>query len=109
MLTRIRAIGVMSHTRCSVDHCPNKTCKLDTSVSLFSIPVDESTLQKWIESTDYTWKAGAKVCSEHFADDDLVTTKNNGVRLRKGAIPTVVPAEYLGTFYYMFWSIIVLV
>lgn len=87
-------------TRCSVDHCPNKTGKLDTSVSLFSIPVDEFTLDKWIQTTDYTWKAGAKVCSEHFAEDDLVTTKNNGVRLKKGAIPTVVPAEYLGWYFF---------
>lgn len=78
----------MSNYRCSVAHCPNKSGKLAPDVVCFSIPSDAAGVAQWVAATNYPWKAGAKVCSAHFDVCDLISTKNNSVRLLKGAIPT---------------------
>lgn len=97
----------MTSVRCAVEKCPNTdndASNTDRGISFFTVPLQKELLDNWIQLTAFEWKPGMKVCSDHFSSNDLVVIGKRKI-LKRGAVPTITPAEYLGELTFKLFSI----
>lgn len=86
---------------CSVDGCHSVDGIAGRDITFFTVPLEKEIVNRWTEISDYPFKSGQRICSEHFTDTDFIYPANNKHKrklLKKGAIPSIMPAEYLGKF-----------
>ncbi|XP_014256663.1 uncharacterized protein LOC106670658 [Cimex lectularius] len=90
---------VMLGTTCIVDSCKNnllKTRKKGLNISYYRFPVEEKLLLKWKDRCKLNSSnvlKSARICSEHFKDDDFHLSSFQGKRQLK---PEAVPSLNLG-------------